>query len=354
MAGPDRLAPPDVRAAEKLTPVSGAEELALLSSAPERFELFQALRLFEAAYAGRPRLGEARRARDEPLRLSQPPHLIMAPSTIAGFSGPVPGRPGRLSTFAFGLFGPQGPLPLHITRHALQRLRQEQDPTLAEFANIFQHRLMALFWRAHARARPVIEHDRPTSDRFARRLGAVAGLATPAMFERSALPDRFVLFAAGLLTLQHRPPEALIRLIALFFRVPVAITEFVGAWLDIPLFAQTRLGLANGASTLGVDAVVGTRAFARHHRFRIILGPLGLDAYLRFLPIGDALPKLRALARHAVGLDHDWDVQLVLQRAEVPAARLDARTMLGWTSWLGTRHRFEDADDLVLLGSSRA
>jgi type VI secretion system protein ImpH len=345
MAGQDRLAPPDV---------SALDALALLASSPERFELFQALRLFEAGAAEQPRLGEARRARDERLRLAQPPHLFMAPSTIASFSAPVPGRPGRLSTFAFGLFGPQGPLPLHITRHALQRLRQEQDPTLAEFANIFHHRLMALFWRAHARARPVIEHDRPRSDRFARRLGAVAGLATPSMFDRSPLPDRFVLFAAGLLTLQHRPPEALIRLVALFFRVPVAITEFVGAWLDIPLAAQTRLGLPQGASLLGVDAVVGRRAYARHHRFRIVLGPLGLVAYLRFLPVGDALPKLGALVRHAVGLDHDWDVQLVLKRDEVPTARLDGATMLGWTSWLSARQRLEDADDLVLLGSARA
>jgi type VI secretion system protein ImpH len=58
--------------------------------------------------------------------------------------------------------------------------------------------------------------------------------------------------------------------------------------------------------------------------------------------------------RHAVGLDHDWDVQLVLKRDEVPTARLNGATMLGWTSWLSARQRLQDADDLVLLGSARA
>jgi type VI secretion system protein ImpH len=330
------------------------DPLAPLAAEPERFELFAALRLIEAAYPDRPRLGEARRARDEPVRLVQPPHMHFAPSTLAGFDGRGHARPGQLSTFAFGLFGPHGPLPLHVTRHAYLRARHEQDATFSAFCDIFHHRAMALFWRAHAKARPTVERDRPARDRFVRRVGALAGLASDAFLDRSALPDAFVLFTAGLFGMQSRPPEALARLVALFFRVPVAIREFVGAWLEIPVPARSRLGLPDCSSRLGVDAVAGTRAFARHHRFRIVLGPLSLRAYERFLPVGDALPKLEAIVRHAVGLDYDWDIRLVLRREQVPPATLKGAIRLGWTSWLATRNRPQDADDLVLLRGSRA
>jgi type VI secretion system protein ImpH len=322
MADRDRHAPPDVSG----TPA--AVTLRPLERAPERFDLMAALRLIEAAHPDRPRLGEGRRARDEPVRLGQPPHLAFPPAQVASY-GPVPDsrRPPRLWTYAFGLFGPQGPLPLHVTRHALARLRRDRDPTLTDFCDVLHHRLATLFYRAWAAARPAVQADRPARDRFA-------------------------LYGAGLLAMQTRPPEALARLTALFFKVPVRIEEFVAGWLDIPPAQQTRLGLERGASRLGEDAVVGARTFARHQRFRIVLGPVGLERFLRFLPVGPALPQLRALVRHAAGLEHDWDAQLVLRRAEVPTARLGADTRLGWTSWLATRERRHDADDLVLIGGA--
>jgi type VI secretion system protein ImpH len=326
--------------------------LALLRARPERFDLFAALRLIESAYPNQPRLGEARRARDEPVRLGQPPHLHFPPAAIAGFDAARTDRPPRLTTYAFGLFGPQGPLPLHISREAFSRARHSSDPTLADFCDLFHHRLLALYWRAFAKARPAIEQDRPEKSRFRNRVGAVAGLAAPAFFGRSALPDNFSLFAAGLLALQTRPPEAITRLVALFFAVPVKVREFVGAWLDIPPHAQTRIGVVRGNSRLGQNIVVGSRIYARHHRFRLILGPLSLIQFLDFLPNRDARTKLNAMVRQVPGIDIDWDVQLVLRRDQVPRTTLGITTRLGWTSWLDTRQRDCDGDDLILQGNA--
>jgi type VI secretion system protein ImpH len=341
---------PGTTGAEEARPE--AADLAPLLAAPERFGLFAALRLLEAAHPERPKLGEARRARDEPIRLGQPPHLHFPPAAIAGLAAGRDGRPPRLLTYAFGLFGPQGPLPLHVSREAFSRARHRSDPTLAEFCDVFHHRLLSLYWRAYAKARPAVEQDRPQASRFRHRLGAVAGLAGPAFHDRSALPDRFSLFAAGLLALQTRPAEALSRLVALYFRVPAKVQEFVGAWLDIPPRARTRLGLPGSASRLGHDAVVGTRAYLRHHRFRLVLGPLGLADFLAFLPDGGSRAQLAAMVRRVPGIEMDWDTQLVLRREEVPATALDGAARLGWTSWLPVaRRRDRDADDVVLLGS---
>jgi type VI secretion system protein ImpH len=315
---------------------------------PERFDFFAALRLWEAAYPDRPRLGEGRRAGDEPLRLGQPPHLAFPPAQLAGFAPASDGRPPRLAAYLFGLFGPQGPLPLHLTVHARDRLRRHQDSSFGDFCDVFHHRMLAFFYRAWADARPTVEQDRPLQDRFARRLGTLSGLATPAFMGRHALPDRFVLYAAGLFAMQSRPAEMLARLVAGFFKVPVRVEEFVGAWLEIPPADRARLGTAR----LGRDAVLGVHRFERGQRFRLELGPLTFAQFRRLLPHGDALRLLQALVHLAVGPELDWDARLVLRREEVPAARLDGGTRLGWTSWLWTAYRAHDAGDLVLDGGA--
>jgi type VI secretion system protein ImpH len=102
--------------------------------------------------------------------------------------------------------------------------------------------------------------------------------------------------------------------------------------------------------------VVGTHRFERGQRFRIELGPLTLAQFGSLLPgggeRGDALRPLRALVHLAAGAELDWDARLVLRRDEVPAARLDGGTRLGWTSWLWTGRRERDAGDLVLDGGA--
>ena len=164
MAGPDRHTASGVNPASDEAGVI-ADLLRPLAAAPERFDLFAALRLLESAYPNHPRLGEARRARDEPVRLNQPPHLHFPPAQIAGFRAGQGAASAVLTTYGFGLFGPQGPLPLHVTAEALSRLRHRHDPALAAFCDLFHHRLATLYYRAWANARPSVEHDRPNRDR---------------------------------------------------------------------------------------------------------------------------------------------------------------------------------------------
>lgn len=318
--------------------------LRALETRAERFDFFAALRLIEAAFPDRARFGEGRRAVDEPIRLGQPPHLIFPPADIAGFEPAGPGSTARLRSYVLGLFGPHGPLPLHVTAHARERARRDRDTSFADFCDLFHHRMLSFFYRAWASARPTVEQDRPDRDRFARRVGALAGLATPAFHHRHALPDRFALFGVGLLTQRQRPPEAVSRLVACFLRVAVRVEEFVGGWLELPPGDRARLGRAR----LGADAVLGRYRFERGHRFRLVLGPMCLPEFRQLLPDGGALQPLRALVQLAAGPELDWDARLVLRRAEVPALHLDGGSRLGWTSWLHADPRSRDADDLVL------
>ena len=99
----------------------------------------------------------------------------------------------------FGLLGPNGPLPLHITEYARERMRHAGDQTLSRFLDIFHHRFVTLFYRAWAQAQPHVNHDRPAEDRFASYVGAFVGLLPAAFRERDALPDLAKFFHAGAL-----------------------------------------------------------------------------------------------------------------------------------------------------------
>jgi type VI secretion system protein ImpH len=280
------------------------------------------------------------------VRLGQDPDLSFAPAPLASFDRGTDGRPPRLQVRLFGLLGPNGPLPIHITEYARDRLRQAGDATLSRFLDLFHHRFLALFYRAWAQAQPHVNHDRPADDHYAMYLGAFLGIAPAAFRARDTVPDLAKFFHVGALTRITRNAEGLRAILQHFFRVPVEIEEFVGDWL--PLAPQQRTYLGRDLAMLGVAAVVGRRVWDRQHKFRIWLGPLTLAQYSAFLPDGGQLRKLVDWVRLYMNFELRWDVRLLLKKEEVPQTRLGASGRLGWTTWLGQRRVDLDADDLCL------
>ncbi len=247
----------------------------------------------------------------------------------------------------FGLFGPNGPLPIHLTEYARERLHHAGDRTLSRFLDLFHHRFIALFYRAWAQAQPHVNRDRPDDDRFSGYVAAFVGLLSPACRHRDSVPDLAKFFHVGGLVRQVRNAEGLGHALHHFFRVPVAIEEFVGHWMALGPRERTFLG--RDGATLGAGAVLGRTVWDRQHKFRIHLGPLTLTG-VRELPPG----RPPADATGGLGEDCtcsfelDWDVRLRLAPGEVPRLRLGAAGRLGWTAWLGTRPVKRDADDLCL------
>src|SRR5690606_2731069 len=123
-------------AAASRTTARVVERLLALQAAPERYGFFAALRLYECLHPEQPRIGEAAKPADEGLRLGQVPSLAFAPSTVAAFDIGDDARPAHLSSYFLGLFGPHGPLPLHLTEYAHSRALNHDDPTLRRFADV--------------------------------------------------------------------------------------------------------------------------------------------------------------------------------------------------------------------------
>jgi type VI secretion system protein ImpH len=282
------------------------------------------------------------------VRLGQEPSLSFAVSTLSGFrlADDRCAFP-RMEVCFLGLLGPNGPLPLHLTEFARERLLHANDPTFSRFLDLLNHRFIALFYRAWAQAQPMSSLDRPREDRFAAYVAALVGLGTPGMRDRDAVPDFAKLFYSGLLARHVRNADGLAALLSGFFRVPVEIEQFVGHWMRLRAQDCTRVGAA--AASLGRGAMLGSRVWDRQHKFRIRLGPLTLAQYESFLPGGSAISRMVSWVRQYLGFELEWDLALVLARGEVPKARLGGYGRLGWTTWLGRREpRVADVADLKL------
>lgn len=315
---------------------------------PHRYGFFHALRLIECRHDDKPLIGQSKRPSDDPVRFGQDVSMAFETSTLSEFIAGRDGKPARLTQRFLGLFGPNGPMPLHLTEYVRSRQHNFHDHTLARFADIFHHRMIALFYRAKADTEPSFRFDRLGEDRFVDYMGSIAGIGDETLQERDAMPDLAKLHYAGFLSNQAKNADGLIAILADYFKLPVKLDEFVGEWLSIETEDLSRLGETPETGSLGQSVVLGSRVWSCQHKFRVLFGPLSLTEYVSLLPSGTRLETLIAIVRNYTGFEFSWDVNLILKKDQVPMSRLDGQTRLGWTSWLGERQSDSDAGDLML------
>lgn len=326
------------------------ELLEAIRSEPWRFGFYPAVRRINCVFSDMAVTGKAARLAQDPVRFGQTAHTEFVPATLSEVELIGPEARPKISQYFFGLFGPNGPLPLHITEYARQRKRTGHDDTFAAFADMFHHRMISLFYRAWSQAQPAVQADRPEQDRFSFYLAALSGLGMNAFRDADEMPLRDKLYFSGHLASTPRHAEGLASLLTDYFKVPVRIVEFVAHWLQIPEKDRLRLGQGRdrGLGKLGESTVLGSRVWQRQDKFQVFLGPLTMSEYESFLPGSEAFRKLTAAVRNYLGLELLWEIRLLLKSPERPAARLGRQGQLGWTSWVSGDQGKNVIDDLVL------
>jgi len=319
---------------------------------PVGLSFFQAARRVECGLKDKPRLGYGARSADEPIQFCQEPTLAFAPTTLRSFQRQSNRAKARLMVSFMGLLGPQGPLPLHISEYVYDRKHNYADPTLARFLDIFNHRMISLFYRAWACNRQTVSYDRPAEDRFSAYIGSLIGIGRESLRERDEVPDLAKLHYSGMLACQTRHAQGLRAILEDYFGIPIAIEEFVGQWITLPAAYRCRLGESADSATIGLNAMIGSQVWDCQQKFRIQIGPLGLKDYYRMLPRETSYATLRDWVRNYVGDGLSWELQLILKAAEVPATQLGQSGRLGWTTWLKSEPFEEDVSDLVLDGDT--
>jgi type VI secretion system protein ImpH len=350
------------------------------------FDFFQAVRLLEKMAPERRPVGhegppgvEAARFRAH-LALNFPAsaiHQIEAPAALV----PVP----TLTVTFMGLTGPSGILPRHYTE-MLMRARDARGPeryVARDWFDLFNHRLISLFYRAWTKYRFWLpyergEYARPDPDLFTESIYCLIGLGSRSLRNRlrvavrpgtegpqrervlARVDDLALLHYAGLLAHRPRCAVSLERLLEDYFGIPVRILQFQGQWLRLDPESQSQVGADAGSAALGLNVVVGERVWDIRGKIRIRLGPLSYERFVSFVP--DQSPvaarkdffKLMHLVRLYVGPELMVDVQLVLKASEIPRCRMlpspGKAPRIGWNSWLTSRPMRRDSDDAVFAG----
>jgi type VI secretion system protein ImpH len=323
----------------------------MLDREPYRFEFFQAVRLLARMAPTRQVIGRFSNPRDEIARFGSHAKVAFPASEIQSLERHE-GAPAAMRVNFMGLTGPLGVLPLSYSELVLDRLR-ERDTSLRDFLDLFNHRIISLFYQAWEKYRFFVPYERGERDRFSRHILALLGLGTPGLQDRQEVPDDSLLFYSGLLAPHARSATGLRQLLSDYFGVPVEIDQFVGAWYPVEPEAQCSLGEGTSDSErLGFGAVVGDEIWDQQSRVRIRLGPLPMERYIEFLPAGEAYRQLRALTRFFAGGEYDVEIQLVLRREDVPRLELSATgedgPQLGWTSWVKSAEFTRDPGETVL------
>ena len=251
------------------------------------------------------------------------------------------------------LAGPTGPMPRHYTVLILERQRHK-DFGLRDFLDIFNHRLLSLFYRAWQKYRFQIDYERearagrPASDAFSQHLFDLIGMGNAGLRGRLEFGDQCLPFYAGLLAKRPHSAAALAGVLSDWFGVKTEVIQFVGQWLEITEQNRTRLGEANHG--LGM-AVAGKRIWDQQAKFKLRVGPLSWQEFSRFLPDGKAFRPMVEMTRYFVGQEFDFDLQLVLRADQVPSVRLgDKHARLGYSAWLKTHPFTCDADQVLFSG----
>jgi type VI secretion system protein ImpH len=316
--------------------------------APETMGFFELLRRLERDGA---RFGRAGGPSREPARLGQRARLTFGTRDVAGFT---PGKPSKVDVEVLGLLGPEGALPLHITRWVMGRMSDRwftdgsdaaSDTTFLDFCNLLQHRMMALYWRAWGDARPEVQIEHEAAARVRALVEALAGIALPGTKPKVAdVQTRLKLRHATSLGRQVYSVERLTDYLRDVLEAPVSLVEFLGTWTQIPPRLQSRLGRLH--AQLGRSAVVGARSFQRQTLVELRVGPLPLARFVEFLADAALTARLRHAIRQAMGREMEFNLRLVLAKEDIPEARL-GQCQLGRTTWLSPKRR-QDADDLRL------
>lgn len=311
-----------------------------LAEQPYEYDLYGLVRRLEALYQPVRPWGRNALPEHEAIRFGQLPSLQFAPSTVrhAQQQSPYP----TIEISSFGLFGPNGPLPLHLTEYAHERLHHHKDQALHAFCNIFHHRLISLFYRAWADHQAAISLEQKI-DSFSMQLSSLAHTNVIA----PEIPSHAVHYYSGLLADNRRHAEGLTQLLQEYFQVPVGLQEHIPHWIPLAETQQWRLGQPTALN----KHILGKKVRDAQYKFRLILGPLSYQQFLDFLPSAPYFSQLQAWVRLYSGIEQAWEVQLVLDKSQVPPIRVSQQHVLGRNTWLGKRPASKGhANELLLPG----
>ena len=315
---------------------------------PQQFSFYQAIRLLVSSSEGGVAPGNAGSCANEPLRFR--PHASLAfPSadvaSIEMLNNNAANPQFRMDVTFMGLYGPASPLPAFYTEEIIDESRDEN--TRRDFLDLFHHRAISFLYRSWQKYRYYEQFQAGAIDEFSQWMLALAGLGDPSLRKGLDLDWERLLAHLGVLSMRGRSAPTLSRIVSHYFRnLPVRIHQWVERRVRIDVTQRAFLGHENCG--LGLDCTIGKRVSDISGKFRVCVGPLEFESFREFLPDGRRYRALRDLVRFTLRDQLEFDVELTLQKQEVPDLTLANNNpcQLGWSSWLGNK---PESDQSVII-----
>jgi type VI secretion system protein ImpH len=322
---------------------------------PQKFDFFQAVRLL---------LRSTKQPIEKAVQIKVSPSLQFPDSEIYSLKQSI--SEGKQSweviiTF-MGLTGSQGVLPTHYTELLLEQIR-EKNLGVRDFFDMLQKRSLNLFYQAWEKrhfyvgyefAQNQPQNQLGQTDNFSQTLYSLGGLGIKSMRDWLPLASENLAFYSGFFANEIRTADSLESMLKNCFQTPIKIEEFQGKWLAIPPESYTRLLTGSEYSScnnrLGIDSAAGTKVWNCSQKIRVKIGPLNRKQFNDFLPNGDNYAIAQKLIYSYLGMEFNFDLQLILAANQIKLLKLTKKTapQLGWNSWLCSKPATEDKDDIIL------
>lgn len=154
-----------------------------------------------------------------------------------------------------GLTGPSGVLPQHYSEMVLQRIKQ-RDNTMRDFFDLFNHRLISLFYRAWEKYRFACQYEMTpdNQDSFSQVLSKLCGGG-----------QSLSMYYAGAFSQKQRSAAQLSSILSDLLQLRVDVSPLRGRWLQVQQQEQSSLGghvaVTDGNNLLGRTAMLGQRVW---------------------------------------------------------------------------------------------
>lgn len=235
----------------------------------------------------------------------------------------------ELTVDSLGLTGARGALPTHYTEMVLSQLKS-RSPALKDFLDLFNHRLLSLFYRSWEKTKPAVHQERRDPDTFTSILRSLTGSES----------DWAIHYGAALAR-GPRSASTLKRLLEDVADMPVDVEPMQGGWEPVAFSDQTRLpgrGLPDGQYAHLGEAMLGQRAWIADKGANLVFHPRDNEQLESLLPGGRVSKAVGQLSSKLVGAGLTLRYRAVANPAGVAGVRLSRWGRLGTDSFIKTLH----------------
>ncbi|MFT0213806.1 type VI secretion system baseplate subunit TssG [Pseudomonas sp. F1_0610] len=278
--------------------------------------------LLEQAHGKNFSLGTSWNIKDDPIRFRPWPGMGFPASELKTLErSDQADIPDTLRVTFMGLYGVESPLPTAYIDDITQR--REGYEVVAEFLDIFNHRLISQFYRVWRKYSWPATFRAGGSDVTSQYMLSLTGLGIPSCAKNIATPISRFLALTGMMRLPSRTAEGILNLVQLL--APNTTAKVAGHDpLRIPLKAPLRMSTQQPVS-LASCPVMGSYGTDVNSQVLLTLTTSDTEECQAWLPGGRLHNDLIALFHVYVGARLHIRMQLKLARKDLPDATLSVK-----------------------------